>query len=155
MRLLGFTLFVLCCTSCQHAREVRISRPDQAAAHSPAGSDSRWLFESQFDTTKYDFVISDPLLHKASRWMVEKERLPLIPERAESAAIEQAHKLAPGVNHWWVDNVVLRRVDDECWYYEVLLLRGDVVIMGLPPENYFLKIPVLMNGAAVPPVSSN
>jgi hypothetical protein len=36
----------------------------------------------------------------------------------------------------------------------VLLLRGDEAIIGLPPANWFLKIPVLMSGAAVAPLSS-
>ena len=74
------------------------------------------------------------------------------PSRAVCAALEEARRLQSEVNYWSTQDVVLRRISDTCWYYEVLLLRGDQVIMGIPPSDFFLKIPVLMSGEAVHPL---
>jgi hypothetical protein len=151
MRLTPAIAVALCCTSCQHNPQVQAPPPNQTARD--PGPPSRWLFESQFAGTTYEFAVSDAFLRNTSRWRAEKELLPVTPNQAEQAAIAEARRLRPEVSDWSLEDMTLRRVGDECWYYEVLLARADQVVIGIPPPAFSLKIPVLMNGAAVHPWS--
>ena len=151
MRLIPTLLVAVCCMSCRHSHPMQVPLPSQVAP-APGAPDSRWLFESRFAGVTYEFAVSDAFLHRTSKWNAETDPLPCPPSRAVQAALEEARRLQPEVNHWSTEEVVLRPVGDTCWYYEVLLLRGDQVIIGIPPSDFFLKIPVLMSGAAVHPL---
>jgi hypothetical protein len=142
---------VLCLTSCQHGRQPHSSLLGQTV-NDPGVSHERWLFESKFAGVTYEYAVSEELLHRTSRWRAENDPLPFTPNQAEKVATEEARRLRPDVASWMTEDMVLRRVSDECWYYEVLLLRADQVIIGLPPSDFFLKVPVLTSGTAVQPL---
>lgn len=71
---------------------------------------------------------------------------PLSPRDAEAAARREAQLLRPDVTAWWVDEIKLRQIIEDCWCYVVVFSRADVAFAGLPD---ILGVPVLMNGNAV------
>lgn len=138
-------------TSCQQHRPKHVAWTSQTV-NGAGVSREHWLYEWKFAGVTYEFAVSDALLRGASVWKAASDPLPLSPKKAERAAMDEARRLRPDVDSWWIEDVALRRVDDACWYYEVLLIRGDQVIMGLPPADFYLKVPVLMSGTAVHPL---
>jgi len=152
MRLIATILLVLYCTACQHSHRMSGSPPSQATRH-PRASGSIWAFESHFEGTTYRFELSpDDVFGAASKWKAETDPLPLTPRHAEQAAINEANRLRPEVGNWSADEISLRSITSDCWFYEVVLLRGDVTLGGSPLPEWFLRIPVLMSGAAVQPL---
>jgi hypothetical protein len=151
MRLIATILLLLYCAACQHSHRTSGSPPSQATRH-PRASGSIWLFESRFEGITYKFEVPDDILGAASKWKAETDPLPLTPKQAEQAAIKEANRLRPEVGNWSADEISLRSIADDCWFYEVVLLRGDETLGGSPPPEWFLRIPVLMTGAAVHPL---
>lgn len=107
-------------------------------------------FVTQFMGIKNEFEVSANTL-KASKWVAEKDPLPLNPKRAEAVAMEEARRFRPEVNDWNTDDIELHRFVGDCWYYEVRLLRADQVIMGVPTADFFQEILVFMDGTGVHP----
>jgi hypothetical protein len=151
MRLIATILLLFYCTACQHSHRTSGSPPSQATRH-PRASGSIWQFESQFAGITYKFEIPDDILGTASKWKAETDPLPLTPKHAEQAAINEAARLRPEVGNWYADEISLRSIADDCWIYEVVLQRADVTLGGSPLPEWFLRIPVLMSGAAVHPL---
>ncbi|HWQ91566.1 MAG TPA: hypothetical protein VN673_07830 [Clostridia bacterium] len=149
MRVFALILVVICCSSCQHGRQVA------AASHvvlspNPAMDTNRPLYDSQFEGATYVFAVPDVLLRSTSRWRADSERLPLSPGKAEAAAISEARRLHPDVQAWSCISLSLERADKDVWFYLVKLFRSDLPSAGLPD---FLTIPVLLSGAPVEPVN--
>jgi hypothetical protein len=98
------------------------------------------------------FAASEALL-KPSTWHAERAPLPLSPRRAEEIAAKEAHLIRPDVPGWRPFGVELSELDSgaDCWTYVITLIREDF-LMGQPES---LKVPVLMNGSAVHPVSQH
>ena len=147
MRLLSAVLVALCCIGCHHSREVRIAGSSKTTLASDVGDGGENLV-SWFAGVRNEFTVSTNLLER-SKWVAERDPLPLTPKRAELAAVEEARKLRPDVSDWATDDIELHRFMQDCWYYEVRLLRADQVVMGLPPANFYQEILVFMNGTAV------
>ncbi len=149
MRFVAVIFIALWCTACQHGQHSQFAPPG-SSARDPSVDHNRWLSTSDFEGVTYDFAISDALLRQTSSWRAEKDPLPLTPSKAKSLAIDEAHRLRPDVGSWWVDEVELHWVVEDSWYYLITLSRRDIAITGMP---FFLKVPVLMDGVAVHPVS--
>jgi hypothetical protein len=101
---------------------------------------------SELEGKVYFFETTEAVLNHTPRWKANVEFPPLSPREAEAAARAEAQRLRPDVTAWWLDNIELRPIIDDCWCYVVELSRADIVIMG---KWYLLKVPVLMNGQAV------
>jgi len=154
MRLIAAILLLLYCTACQHSHRTSGSPTSQAARH-PRASGSIWEFVSRFEGITYRFELSpDDVFGAASKWKAETDPLPLTPKHAEQAAIKEANRLRPEVGNWITDEISLRSIGNDCWFYEVVLWRGDVTLGGSPLPEWFLRIPVLMSGAAVHPLQA-
>ncbi len=120
----------------------------------PFGPEGRWLFEVEFEGHRHEFAVADAYLRAHSTWRADRDPLPISRATAIQAATEEAHRLMPEVGNWGLEDLTLRWVFDECWYFEVTLSDGDRPVAGRIPQDRMIKIPVLLNGVAVQPYRS-
>ena len=151
MRSVLSILLIACCAACHHSRQGSIPGQSRVSRH-PRASGSIWTFESRFEGTTYRFeVANEELLGAGAKWNAEAQPLQLTPRQAEQAAIKEAMRLRPEVGAWVMDEISLRSIGGEYWIYEVVLCRADEALTGAPPSEWFIRIPVLLTGAAVHP----
>jgi hypothetical protein len=143
MRLLLALLIVTSCTSCQ---QPTVNHPQQH--HAEAAALGTFQFDSQFEGVDYTFTVPGLALTGAPQWKAGADALPLLPEQAEASAIAEAHRLRPDVRKWQCHTLALQWLERDYWIYLVTLARADLPSAGRPD---FLRVPVLLSGAAVHP----
>jgi len=104
------------------------------------------LSDSDFEGVTYIFQTTRSSIRSTPKWKPNEEFPPLSPRKAEAAALGRAHQLRPDVSTWNTESICLNYIGDD-WFYLVKLWRADIAITGLP---YFLEVPVLMDGNALP-----
>jgi len=140
MRLLPILFLVACCLSC-HAP----GNSGRAPPKSDSGTNFVGLAVCEFEGKVYFFEATAEVLATTPKWNAATDFPPLSPRRAEAVAIAEARRLCPDVPGWKPDNIALRQLDGDFWYYAVSLYSAGLVI-GRP---HVLEVPVLMNGEAV------
>jgi hypothetical protein len=144
MRWLLLLLLLACCASCQHPRRQSSQTVTVGVVD---GDEIRTLSLPEFEGALYFFQTAQSALAKTPRWRPQAEFPPLSPRKAEAAALQRAQQIRPDVRKWRRESISLHESGDGDWYYLVTFWRGDIAIAGLP---YFLQVPVLMDGHALP-----
>ena len=143
MRFFILILIATLCASCQQPRSQ--SRSQQPT--STGDAELVILSLSDFEGALYFFQTTRGSLRATPRWKSGAEFPPLSPRRAAEVALQRAQQIRPDVRKWHRASICLHQSDDYTWFYLVRFWRADISIAGSP---YFLDVPVLMDGRALP-----
>ena len=107
-------------------------------------------FTVEYNSTKYEFHITEQDLQAAPSWPANQDNPPLSARRAIDIASKELATLLPNGKDWRLYEVTLRPIDDH-WVYLVQFLEPLRSNAGGQQLSSGFEIVVLMNGTAVMP----
>lgn len=132
-----------------------------------------WSWYTTINGNRHCFVITDEMVAATPRWKNESPTPPLAPRDAIKLARAELGLIVTNANEWEFNGLSLHQLKSEQWYYTIdfrflpvaqEIDLGDfsfwpVIEQPNPPvlvrrgRPLLLKIPVLLNGVPVHPVS--